>query len=159
VNSEEYFMNAHFHPLSGRTEFQHTYILTTDIQSQTQSTPLLSDSPLIRLQRGRLATKEVIEPYFAGEKTLIGHTVRDLRGESITPWIQVIDAKLILMSSKATRIALKRIFRQLEWEKWFDYLQECRKKLRENLQQFYLRIKEKQEESQRVQLKNETLSH
>lgn len=111
-------------------------------------------SSLTHLHHARFSTEEATTSYFKRGVSLIGQTVSELKGENVISWNQVIDAKLILMSKKAVQIALKKILKKMEWERLYEDLQECRKKLKKKFQQFYLKIKEEQEGLEQFRVKN-----
>lgn len=145
-----------FISLSGKINFPHTYVLAFDKQVAKDEALLApSHFTLTRLQRARLGVQEAVLPYFNGERSLIGQTVRELKGENIAPENKMIDALLILMTKKAIRIALKKILRNIEEERLYEYLQECRKKLKDSFQQFYLEVREEKEELKRLQIKDQ----
>jgi hypothetical protein len=149
-------MNENSISLSGRIAFPHTYVLASNTFGWEEESVLApSDRFLTRLQLARLATQEVTDPYFKGDKVLIGQTISDLKAEKIIPWKKINNAKFIFISQKALQIALKKILRDREWERLYEYLRECRRKLKENFQKFYLKIIEEKEELKRFQIKNQ----
>lgn len=137
-------MNMNPISLSKRTEFPHSYVLTSGKHGQEEQSILASsERSLMRLQCVRLAVQNVTDPYFKGNKRLIGRTVGNLKGGKVTPWKKMSDAKLLVISQRASQIAFKKILRDVEWERLYEYLQNCQKKLRDNFHQFHLQIKEK----------------
>ena len=132
--------------VSRRLHFLHTYVSVSDKQGERSgSLPAISHLTLKPLVHARLRAQEVTEPYFKGEKILIGKTMRDLKGEIVIPQQKIIAASLVLMSKKAIRIALQKILKNIEEGRLIESLQECRKKLKESFLQFYLRVLEEKE--------------
>ncbi len=149
-------MNINSISLSGRPDFPHTYVLTSNkIEREDKNVVAPFDRSLTRLQRGRLATQEVTDPYFKGDKTLIVRTVQNLKEEGMTLWREISNEKLIFTSQKAFQIALKKILKDREWERLYEYLQDCRRRLKDNFRQFYLKIVEEKEELKRSPIKNQ----
>jgi hypothetical protein len=148
-------MNTDFTPVSGRAEIVHTYVVASNKRGQEEEQFMPpSGRPLTPLQRGRMATLEVTDPYFNGEKPLIGQTVRDLKGDHILPWNRVTDAEVFILGKKAMEMVIKRMLREIEWDRFYEYFENCRKKLKENFQRLYLREKDKQEQLSELQVKD-----
>lgn len=138
-------MNIHINPLSDRIHLPHSpSVASTNKFQQEENISVSSQRPITRLEHARLTTQDISALHFRRKMT---SNVDELKGEKIIPWSNIVDAKLIFMSKKAMQVALKRILYRIEWEKLNEYIQECRRKLKENFQQFYIKIKATQKES------------
>ena len=57
------------------------------------------------------------------------------------------------------QIALKKIMRRIEWDNFYESLDNCRKKLKDSFVQFYLRRKEREEDINRMNVKDQNSSY
>lgn len=141
-------MNTGFVPLLGRAESIHTHLDSlSDIKSQpiAKNTVESLSPSLTLLHRARLATQEVVEPYFNANKFFIEKDLYRLNGKRFTSWFKIENLQLIILTKKAALAAYKTLLILIEEERLHEYLQACWRKMKDNFRQFHLKLRHDRE--------------